>query len=427
MATSAIRSCGVATESTVGSPATATGYPDASGLSYAILECRRASLTVPGEQPTVPREDARASAYIYPPEVAGIHSSGSPLRLRDATVTITCPLRTIGAASAFANYAAMPLGRLLASGFGVSTPGASTDTVALSVSESVYTSDDATDTDVGDIIKIERDASGRVSFAGVTNSDGGGTENVTISPAAEAALTTNDVIRLCQTYYSVLGTSTLGSSVALRLDGDGWRSYLVGARWQTIRLYAEGRLVMVDITIQGRVYDDHGSASVSDYTQADGAVAVDAGCYHVISSAAIGTTVPATLARTALALDAWEVTITNTLSPVGASDNALGYSDLEVTDQTVEGSVTITTPVSGYDDFLLDQEQRSIMLGFGPLGAGNGAAVYIPAATFTSDASMRSLDGERVTQVLNFGMGNWTLDSASTDAGDKNFRLGLSL
>lgn len=67
------------------------------------------------------------------------------------------------------------------------------------------------------------------------------------------------------------------------------------------------------------------------------------------------------------------------------------------------------------------------MFAFGPLGNGNGVGVYVPAATVTTDPSIRQLDGERVQQVLNFGMGNWTLDTGSTAPADTNFRLGLAL
>ena len=427
MATSTIRSCGVATESTFGSVATSDGYPDASGLTFAGLECRRGSLTTPGEQPNVPREDARASAYSFPAEVPGVYSGGNPRRLREGTVTLTVPMRTIGAATTYANYAAMPLGRLLGSGCGVDVPGASFDAVTLTGDDVSYVSTDASLVTLGGLLKVDRDASDRVSFTGVTDTDPGGTDLINHSPALEAAVVAADSIRQCNVYHSALGTSTLGASVALRLNGDGWRSYLVGGRWQSVRLYLEGNLVMADIVIQGMIYDDHDNASVTDYTRADGAVANNRGCFHIISSSAIGTTTPAGLARTVLNLDAWEITVTNTLAMVGRSDDAMGHSDLEVVDQVVEGSITVTTPQSAFDDFLLDQEQRSLMFGFGPLGNGNGMCVYVPAGTFTSDPSVRNLDGERVTQVLNFTQGNWTLDDSTTAPADTNWRIGLAL
>lgn len=431
MASPHIRGLAVAVESAgtgFGNVAAATGVPSTSGLTFASMEVRKGSLSTFGEPVVDDRADeARGGAFIRPAEHVTMYSGGSPIRRLMGSISLTVPVRTIGSAAAFANYGAMPLAQLLSSGMGVHTPSASTVAVAAAgagtaTSWTLDTGQGAS-SDVGQLVKY--DLNGRAEFSAVTSITG---DVITASPAYSAAPANSADFRLCQTWYNALGTSTLGSSVALRIDGDGWRWYAYGCRMESVRFYLESRQLMADITLQAAYCDeDHTSAAITEPTFADGERAHSLGSYAVISSASIGTTSPAELARTALDMADFELTYTNTLAPLGHSDDILGMSDMEVTDVAIEGSMTLPAPVAGLEDLYLNGEQRSICIGFGATGAGNGAAVYIPAATMTSDGAVRGLDGDTVQQVLNFGMGNWTLDNSDAGPGDTNFRFGMAL
>lgn len=434
MATVHIRSLGVAEESSFGSLA-ATGLPDNTGLTFTSMgDIERASITFDGqESPSTEREDPRTAAYHRPPEPVTVYNSGTAQKRRTGTISLTVALRTIGSKTAFLTYSSVPLHRLLASGMGVHTPNAQSIAVTGAVGDNDFTVADIANLTVGELFAVDMGTTRR-EFSAITGlTEGGATDTVTHSPALSAGLS-NETVHLCQTLYGRLGVSGLGSSVAIRADGDGWRYYANGCRMESLAVNASDRKVMLEITLRAAIIQDgHSDAAVAagtnivEPTYADGNIAHTIGSYAVITGSIASASAPAKLARTVVDVDEWSFSLTNTLAPRSHSDDILGMSELEVVDQTATMDLTLSVPSSTYDDDFWSATQRSVLLGFGPTGEGNGACIYLPAAHLTTDAGMRDLGGDLVRQTLNFRQGRWALDDATVAPANTHVRIGLSL
>jgi hypothetical protein len=101
-------------------------------------------------------------------------------------------------------------------------------------------------------------------------------------------------------------------------------------------------------------------------------------------------------------------------------------ADMEVTDVNVEASLTLCNIQSLVENDYKNGVPRSLMLSFGPTGAGEGGFIYIPSAVMTSDPNLRDLGGDVIKQVLNYKVGLWIGDDADAGEGENTlFRIGL--
>ena len=352
-------------------------------------------------------------------------AAGNRIRRRTGSFTLRCPLRTIGSAVAYPSYADMPLHMLLNSSLSSYLPLSSSDVCTGAVSSTVFTPTAAANLEVGQGISVEKN--GRKEWAFVTDN----AANVTHSPAFSAGVQNAELVRTAQTLFYRAGTLP-SSSVCVELSGEGWRSYAFGCRVSSLRIAYPPSGAMVELTLQaGYITDDPVSGVVAlDPVRANGARAHFKGSYAVITPS-IGTTSPAALARTAVGLDEWSLSVDFTLVPIGHSNDIVGHSNLEVARATCELAMTLSTPSTTYDSDLWNQTQRSVLVGLGPVGGGNGAAIYLPAAIQQEDPLKRDLGGDTVRQRLRFRPGYWSLDTeagAPADAPyDSPFRIALGL
>jgi len=381
-----IGSIAVAAESSFGSLAASTGIPDVSGLTFVSMECDKAAISYDGQ--TFPAVDdwnyVRSGAGQLAPIPVTINNAGSPVRRRTGTFTIRAPMRMIGAASAYASYAAMPLVRILRSGLGFAAAAAATDDVTAQDSVNVWTPTTAGNLPEGTMVEWVNN--NRCEYSAVTDN----ASDITVSPAFSAAPDVYDVIRLADVLYPVVGTTaSVGDSVAIRFDSQNTRFVAVGCRLESVTFELEGDvggyLVFANMTIRAaHILDDDGNASVEDPTLADGDVATFLQSYFVYSDAASGAA-PYALARNTIDLDTWTCTIQNTWQAQGASSSILGVSEFDISDQTitVEAQGALTSAVRS--DFE-NERYRQIVIGCGRSGAGNGFAIQLARAAFSVDS-----------------------------------------
>jgi len=381
-----IASVAVAAESSFGSLAAATGIPDSSGLTFTSLECDKAAVTYDGQ--TFPNVDdwnyVRSGAGQLAPIPVTINNAGSPVRRRTGTFTIRAPMRMNGAASTFANYAAMPLTRLLRSGLGFAAAGATTDDVTVQDSVNVWTPTTAANLPEGTMVEWVNN--NRCEYSAVTDN----ASDITVSPAFSAAPDAYDVIRLADVLYPVVGTSaSVGDSVAIRFDSQNTRFIAFGCRLESVTFELEGEtggfIVFANMTIRAaHISDDDGNAAVEDPTLADGDVATFLQSYFVYSDAA-GGAAPYALGRNTIDIDTWTCTIQNTWQAQGASSSILGVSEFDISDQTitVEAQGALTSAVRS--DFE-NERYRQIVIGCGRSGTGNGFAIQLARAAFSVDS-----------------------------------------
>lgn len=435
MSTTHVRSVGVAVESTFGQISSTTGLPDVSGVTWANLECDRASIETFGDPAIVERNEARDGVHTLPPHLDSMWDSTNSrwFPRRTGTITLTCSLRPMGSASALAGWEAAPMGMLLDSGMGRLDPGAATDVVTAEVDESSWTPTTAANFVDGGIVSAI--FSGRAEYAGVTDS----ASDISVSPefSDPPAASPPQTIYLMPTWYDKLGTDTGESggqsSVSLRLDGDGWLGYAVGCRMESVRWYGDGRVQKLDITMSSQmVFSDNANAAASSYEpdRTNGKVQTTRGSYAVLTGS-IAAGVPVT--RAVYCTETWEATITNTLASVGCSNSAIGMADMEVTDTVVEVTTTLSQPTTPdaathaakFDYSLWSQTSHSLMLGTAPTGESEGAALYIPAAHLTNDGGTRDLGGDIVMQTLTWSAGRWSNDTAGDATANTPIRLAI--
>jgi hypothetical protein len=134
-----------------------------------------------------------------------------------------------------------------------------------------------------------------------------------------------------------------------------------------------------------------------------------------------------TLARTELDCEDFTLTVTNTLTPKGHSNSILAMSDMEVSDVDVELTLTLSSPETSLNDDFFNRTLRQVLVGFGPLAAGQGGAFMLSAAYLTADPSKYDVGGnDIVRQTLTYKASRFGGDIADTnEAYNTPFRLAL--
>jgi len=423
------RSISVATESSFGS--LVDGLPSYSGLTYTSVPCERDPIIVYGDVVVSERNDARDGTYSLPPEPDTVWSGGSRVRRRTGTVEIRLDLTTVG--SSVNNYNTNYLGELLGAGFLTQAGLTHSDAVTSVVDVNNFTpTTTSTNYVTGSIIGA--DLGGRAEYSSVTDNNVLG--DVSVSPAFSSSFTGTPTMRLLQTWYCPtrdnLGTTQ--HSLSFRVDGVDFRSYAYGCRLESMTLSLDNGRVMADLVYQAAIIqDDHGNAvGPIEPSYNSGAPCFFRGSYVVISDAAptsltdVGSTGD-TLGRIALDVEDFTLTITNTLTPIGHSNSILAMRDMEVSDVDVELSLTVTTPNTTINNDFFNRQLRQVLVGFGPIAAGQGGAFMLPAAYLANDPSKYDPSGnDIVRQPLTYKMSRFGGDVADVfDVYNSPFRLAL--
>jgi hypothetical protein len=409
------RSISVATESSFGS--LVDGLPSYSGLTYTSVPCERDPIIVYGDVVVSERNDARDGTYSLPPEPDTVWSGGSRVRRRTGTVEIRLDLTTVG--SSVNNYNTNYLGELLGAGFLTQAGLTHSDAVTSVVDVNNFTpTTTSTNYVTGSIIGA--DLGGRAEYSSVTDNNVSG--DVSVSPAFSSSFTGTPTMRLLQTWYCPtrdnLGTTQ--HSLSFRVDGVDFRSYAYGCRLESMTLSLDNGRVMADLVYQAAIIqDDHGNAvGPIEPSYNSGAPCFFRGSYVVISDAAptsltdVGSTGD-TLGRIALDVEDFTLTITNTLTPIGHSNSILAMRDMEVSDVDVELSLTVTTPNTTINNDFFNRQLRQVLVGFGPIAAGQGGAFMLPAAYLANDPSKYDPSGnDIVRQPLTYKMSRFGGDVA---------------
>jgi hypothetical protein len=191
---------------------------------------------------------------------------------------------------------------------------------------------------------------------------------------------------------------------------------------------------MADLTYQAAlIQDDHGAAvGPIEPVYNSGAPCFFRGSYAVISSTSPTSLTDAsstgdTLGRIALDVDDFTLTVTNTLTPQGHSNSILAMSDMEVSDVDVELSLTLSTINTTINNDFFNRTLRQVVIGFGPLGLGQGGAFMLPAAYLTTDPSKYDPSGNDITrQQLTYKASRFGGDIADvSETYNTPFRIGL--
>ena len=424
------RSLSVAVESSFGSLGSSTGLPDNSGLTYVSIPCERDPIIIYGDPVVSERNDARDGTYGLPPEPDTVWASGSRVRRRTGQVTLRLDLTTVGSSSV--TYNGNYLGYLLGGGFKSVALLTGSDTVSAITDFNTFTPTTASTNYIsGGLIGV--DINGRAEYSAVTDNDVAG--DVTVSPAFSSGFTGTPTTRIMQNWFPAqrgdLGDVT--HSLSFKVEGVDFLSYAYGCKLESLSLSLDNGRVMADLTYQAAIIqDDHGSASGPvEPVYNSGAPCFFRGSYVVVSSTSPTSLTDAstgdTLARTELDCEDFTLTVTNTLTPKGHSNSILAMSDMEVSDVDVELTLTLSSPETSLNNDFFNRTLRQVLVGFGPLAAGQGGAFMLPAAYLTADPSKYDVGGnDIVRQTLTYKASRFGGDIADTnEAYNTPFRLAL--
>ena len=425
------RSISVATESSFGSIDTSSGLPSPSGLTFLSLPCEKDPIVVYGDPVVNERTEARDGPHGLPPEPDTVWSAGSRVQRRTGQVQVTIDFTTIGADAN--TYAGTGLGKLLNAGFLTSLPlFTSADTV---VGDSVnYFTPTTTNTNykigglVGSIIN------GRCEYSAVSSNNRASAGKIGVSPAFSDEPST---IYPMQTWYTPTSTSSgqVTSSLCFRVDGVNFRTYAYGCKLVSLNISVNNGRLMGAFTFQAAlIQDDHANATGPiEPLVLGGATQHFRNAYAVVSS-------PVTYSRTnisgstgeeldRIALDAETFTfnITNTLTPKGFSNNILTMSDMEVTNVDLECTLTLSAVKTDIANDFKNRVIRQVLIGTGPIGNGQGMALFIPAAYLTVDPNKYDVGGEIVKQTLTYKQTRFGGDVGTTQPANTPIRLALGI
>ena len=430
------RSLSIAVESGgFGSLDVSTGLPSSSGLTYISIPCERDPIVIAGEPIVSERNDARDGSYFVPSEPDTVYSGGNRVRRRTGSIVCRVDLTTIG--SSASNYTSNYLGLLLGAGFKTKIPSIATDSVT-AVDVNTYTPSSAPGVaDIGTFVSTT--LNGRAEYSAMTDNDS--SSNVKMSPALSATGFTD--IRGMQTWYtpSRTSTGTFESSVAFRIDGANFRTEAFGCVLESMNITLDNGRLMAEFTFQAAyITDDHSAQPAAggpvEPVYNSGAAPLFRGAYVVVSDAAPSSLTNATsadaLGRIALDAEDFSLTYTNTLTPLGHSNSILAMSSMEISDVSVELSLTLSTVNTTIKDDFFNRLVRQVVVGTGPQGDGQGCAIMLPAAMLTVDPNVYDVSGnDIVRQQLTYQQSRYAGDFSTTayedNAGNSPFRIGLGI
>ena len=427
------RSLSIAVESSFGSLDASTGLPSNSGLTYISIPCERDPIIIPGEPVASERNDARDGSYFVPPEPDTVYSGGSRVRRRTGQIVCRVDLTTIG--SAADTYAANYLGLLLGAGFKTKVPSVLSDSVTATNANAYAPGSAPAIADIGTLISTT--LAGRAEYSAITdNADA--SSDVTISPAFSAS--SYSAVRGLQTWYTPSRTSTgsYDNSVAFRVDGVDFRSEAFGCVMESMNISLDSGRLMAEFTFQcAYITDDHGNASGPiEPSYNTGAAPLFRGSYVVLSSTSPSSLVNATagdkLGRIAVDCEDFSLSYTNTLTPLGHSNSILAMSNMDITDVSVELSLTLSTVNTTIANDYFNRTVRQVLVGTGPQGDGQGCAIMLPAAMLTGDPSAYDVSGnDIVRQQLTYQQSRYAGDFSTVayedNAGNSPFRIALGV
>ena len=427
------RSLSIAVEGSFGSLDATTGLPSNSGLTYISIPCERDPIIIPGEAIASERNDARDGSYFVPPEPDTVYSSGSRVRRRTGQIVCRVDLTTIG--SAADTYASNYLGLLLGAGFKTKVPSVLSDSVTATDVNAYAPGSAPAIADIGTLISTT--LAGRAEYSAITdNADA--SSDVTLSPAFSAS--SYSAVRGLQTWYTPSRTSTgsYDNSVAFRVDGVNFRSEAFGCVMESMNISLDSGRLMAEFTFQcAYITDDHGNASGPiEPSYNTGAAPLFRGSYVVLSSTSPSSLVNATagdkLGRIAVDCEDFSLSYTNTLTPLGHSNSILAMSDMDISDVSVELSLTLSTVNTAIANDYFNRTVRQVLVGTGPQGDGQGCAIMLPAAMLTADPSAYDVSGnDIVRQQLTYQQSRYAGDFSTLayedNAGNSPFRIALGV
>ena len=431
------RSLSIAKETTFGSP-DANGIPSTSTLTYISIPCERDPVVLSGEPVASERNDTRDGAYFNAPEPDTVYnSSGDRVRRRTGTIVCRVDLTTIGTAAN--NYNTNYLGYLLGAGFNTQVPSSNLkqDTASAVANVNTYTPTAApADADVGLLIGSE--INGRAEYSAITDNNVGG--DVTVSPAFSAGFTGTPTVRGLQTWYvpSRTNSGQFANSVSFKIDGNNFQQLAFGCVLESMNITLDNGRLMAELTYQAAyITDNHGAAAGSiEPVYNSGSPAFFRGAYVVVSNGSPASSSNGssgeTQGRIDLDCEDFSLTVTNTLTPLGYSNDIIAMSGMEVSDVDVELSLTLSTVNTTIADDYFNRTVRQVLVGTGPVADGKGCAIMLPAAILKNDASVYDVSGnDIVRQTLNYQQaryaGDFTSASYESNAGNSPFRIGLGI
>ena len=419
---SAIFSVAVATSAAGGGDQDLNGLPDVSGLTFTSMATTEASVDAfQASELSHEENHGRRSPGETSLAAIGVKNTtgGSKFGAADGEfirvmypdqIEVSSRFRT-GKGAAPTDFA---FGKWLSSGMRLFTPGAATvaqSGAAGDATEITVTDADAAHLKVGCPIRVRRTGATVDEYSVITQkgNSSGGKVTCKVHPRFTAALTDTQSINLCYAYFPVVGASKCNTQdMHIRFDMGGAGSDASVRRLASLARCSGFSIAQdnfgTSLTLRARpacMLQDDENASTLAVSETPSALLQHRFASRVdISANHKGATAPISGARTALPTFDWSVDVAIDAAP-GTPDTkgVFGANTMEVNNQTCALSIT------GENDETLQRmiakdELRTILLGMGPAGDGEGACFIIQnAGRADGDANPGAGDDSRISQT----------------------------
>lgn len=431
MATSLRRSILVAAEATYGDIDSTTNLPDYDMTGAIAAPVNTAEITTFGELPVNDRDDVSGGIGSFYGDVATVlDDSGDPVQHRSGEMALVGALEGYGSADDDAAYWTLVLASAMQDH---GTPDATSIAITGKDGTQEATVADNGDLQIGGLLQHTTSGSKAEYTSVLTKAVAG---EFSYSPALSADLDDGDEPRLCRTFSATYDHTALGKSLKWRTDGHQWREYVAGTRLNSLSITSENRKVMVSHTfVAPHIKTAHGEVTATTSganiarrpIRTGGAVLHSINCEVILSEPVVSTATnwPRLARAFTLCPMEYSIDINFNMSPFECPSSILP-DDMQPNPE-ITVSLTLSKPIPGLDRDFVDGVYRSLMIGFGPAGAGQGAVIYIPKARMTTDPSLRELGGDKVGQVLTFTSAPDYDGEQAANAGNTAFRIGLTL
>lgn len=411
-----LRGVQIAAESVFGS--IVDGAISVGGLTWLTPEVEGISgLAFPFELEANERDEQRDHWGELPVEPATTWTGGTRRKhAAGGTISVTIIPRNFGAGVGDISEAVdLVLYQLLRTVMAErTTPAAWSDVVSAGVDTTNFTPTTLASFRDGDLILYEVD--GKLQVSQVTDKAGG---NVVHSPAATTGLT-NQTVYLPQCVYQSRRGTGYSSSVAIRAEAQGRRRIYTGCRLESVTFRSQGGRLLADCTIRYvHAEPDDAAGAVTGGTNLANARPDNTGSsvphtrgVHSAISAAVPASGPAEQATIKVNLQKdgpWEATFSWELQEVGHTDDMTGVANLEPISFSAEVTLNLDQLLATVTNDRRDQVQRTICLPAGPLGSGQGFAIFVPGGVLKSDPDALDFGGIIRTAPLVYGAGDAAL------------------
>lgn len=237
-----------------------------------------------------------------------------------------------------------------------------------------------------------------------------------VSPAFTTTPSDGDTIYQCAVFYPYQGSDAPTGALRFRMEGREQVSAMCRLSALELSFTDEGiAQFTAEVAPQGVLRNDS-AVTVEEAAAPSGLPAVREQAEHVMSDTLVGASAPAVEGVNDLSAAEWSARWEFRLSRCRDPKNVLGASNVKVLSSTC--TLNVADESGTVEGMMLAEDERTLVFSAGPVGAGNGFAVILPAAHNRSASLPESGEDDKQIHNAEFAAGAYELDDTSEADGN---------